>query len=247
MVKDQRTREDLDEIVDKMIEERIDQFKNTWNIEKEAEVEKLKVLIENRIQELEESNSRNSGIFEKKLFEKVSQQSREDRESSIKQLEERLQQTIKKEIELSEDREEGKYKTEMEKHCADIRKEMKDGQEKLGSDLRNEFDSGFGKLKAEIEKELERVKEESQKRIDNIEPETPRVQTVMGKGNPSSDQAEEEFGVMMQSEMNQMKEKIKEDFSREVQALEDEIEELRNTYDRKGYTTDEGIYSIHNV
>ena len=241
MVKDQKTRENLDEIVDKIIGERIDQFKKSWNVEKEAEVAKLKVLIENRLQELEESNSSNRSIFEKKLFEKVSQQSSEDRGSSISQLEEKLQQTIKKEIELSEEREKGKHKTEMEKHFADLRKEMKDGQEKLGSELRTEFDSGFGKLKAEIEKELERVKEESQKRIENIETEAPKVQTVAAIGDPSSDQAEEEFGVKMQSEMNQMKEKLKQDFSREVQALEDEIEELRNTYDKKGYTTDEGI------
>ena len=44
MVKDQKTRENLDEIVDKIIGERIDQFKKSWNVEKEAEVAKLKVL-----------------------------------------------------------------------------------------------------------------------------------------------------------------------------------------------------------
>ena len=41
-----------------------------------------------------------------------------------------------------------------------------------------------------------------------------------------------------------MKEKLKQDFSLEVQALEDEIEALRNTYDRKVYTTDEGIHDL---
>ena len=240
MVKDQKAKEDLDEIVDKMIGERIEKFKIQWNCEKEAEVEKLKELIDNRLQELEESNIKNRTKFEKEFFEKVTQQSNEDRESKIRQLEDKLQDRIKKEIELSEGRGKEKYETEMEKHLACIRKEIKETQEKLGSELRNEFDSGFGKLKAEIEKELERVKEESQKRNVDVEPESPRVQKGIALSDPS-EHAEEEFEIKMQSEMNQMKEKLKQDFSREVQALEDEIEALRNTYDSKVYTTDEGI------
>lgn len=239
MVKDQKAKEDLDEIVDKMIDERIEKFKILWNDEKEAEVEKLKELIDNRLQELEESNTKNRGKFEKEFLEKVTQQSNEDRESKIRQLEDKLQDRIKKEIELSEGRGKEKSETEMEKHLTCIRKEIKEAQEKLGSELRNEFDSGFGKLKAEIEKELGRVKEESQKRNDNIEPESPRVQKGIAMGDPS-EHAEEEFEIKMQSEMKQMKEKLKQDFSREVQALEDEIEALRNTYDSKVYTTDEG-------
>ena len=88
------------------------------------------------------------------------------------------------------------------------------------------------------------MKEESQKRHDNdiVEPESPRVQRA-GICYPP-EYAEEEFEIKMQSEMNQMKEKLKQDFSLEVQALEDEIEALRNTYDRKVYTTDEGRYMI---
>ena len=242
MVKDQKTREDLDEIVDKMIDERIDKFKITWNEEKDAEVEKLKVLIENRLQELEESNAKNQSVFEKKLFDKVTQQSIEDRETTIRQLEDKFQQRIKKEMELSLERGQEKYETEMEKHLTNIRKEIKEAQEILGSELRNEINSGVGKLKAEIETELGRVKEESQKRQDNNIVESPRVQRA-GISDPP-EHAEEEFEIKMQSEMNQMKEKLKQDFSLEVQALEDEIEALRNTYDRKVYTTDEGIHDL---
>ena len=244
MVKDQKTREDLDEIVDKMIDERIDKFKITWNEEKDAEVEKLKVLIENRLQELEESNAKNQSVFERKLFDKVTQQSIEDRETTIRQLEDKFQQRIKKEMELSLERGQEKYETEMEKHLTNIRKEIKEAQEILGSELRNEINSGVGKLKAEIETELGRVKEESQKRQDNniVEPESPRVQRA-GISDPP-EHAEEEFEIKMQSEMNQMKEKLKQDFSLEVQALEVEIEALINTYDRKVYTTDEGIHDL---
>ena len=61
------------------------------------------------------------------------------------------------------------------------------------------------------------------------------------KENPVEDQ----FELKMQSEMNQMKEKLKLDFSKEVQALEDEIDALRKTYDTKGYTTDEGKLRIY--
>merc|ERR1711953_1350787 len=45
----------------------------------------------------------------------------------------------------------------------------------------------------------------------------------------------------MQSEMNQMKTRLREDFSREVMALEDEIEALRKSYETRDYTTDEGL------
>ena len=179
MVKDQKAREDLDEIVHKMVDERIDKFKIVWNDEKEAEVEKFKDLIDNRLQELEESNAKTRSKFEQEFFEKVTQQSNEDREFKIRQLEDKLQERIKKEIELSEGRGKEQSETEMEKHLTSFRKEIKESQEKLGSELRNEFDSGFGKLKAEIEKELERVKEESQKRNDHVEPESPRVESLL--------------------------------------------------------------------
>ena len=46
----------------------------------------------------------------------------------------------------------------------------------------------------------------------------------------------------MHLEMKQMKERLKQDFSREVASLETEIEQLRRSYDNKPgcYSTDEG-------
>ena len=213
MVKDQKTREEMSEIMEKMIDERIEQFKMAWDVEKEAEIGKIKLFIDNRFQELEESTSNNQREFENRFSEKVEQKSNE--ESTIKLLEEKFQQRIKEEIDLAEERQLGRHQTEMKEQVTDIRREMIEGQEKLGSELRAEFVSGFGKLKAEIEKELGKVKEESQKRmVDNIGSKAPTVQII--KDEPSED-VEDEFELKMQSEMNQMKERLKQDFSREVQ------------------------------
>ena len=50
--------------------------------------------------------------------------------------------------------------------------------------------------------------------VDNIGSKAPTVQII--KDEPSED-VEDEFELKMQSEMNQMKERLKQDFSREVQ------------------------------
>ena len=93
MVKDQKTREEMSEIMEKMIDERIEQFKIAWDVEKEAEIGKIKLFIDNRFQELEESTSNNQREFENRFSEKVEQKSNE--ESTIKLLEEKFHQRIK--------------------------------------------------------------------------------------------------------------------------------------------------------
>jgi len=51
---------------------------------------------------------------------------------------------------------------------------------------------------------------------------------------------EDKFEMKMQLEMKQMKDRLKNDFSKEVEALEEEINELRRTFDNRSANYDEG-------
>ena len=110
-------------------------------------------------------------------------------------------------------------------------------QDRLRQDLKSEFSAGISQLQAEIKLEIEKlgaVSSESRKQAERV------VQVQDSTYEQSRGMVEDVFDMKMQSEMNQMKTRLREDFSREVMALEDEIEALRKNHDARDYTTDEG-------
>ena len=240
LVKDQKplidNSPDLSEAVEKMLEERIESFRISWRKEKEVELEKFKNAIDKRFDELEESVS-NQGNKIEKVSETIDTGAQDfDREKLLKELENRCHETIIQELLSVKEQQEKLRKTEIEGYIEQFRTQMKEEQMKLGIDLRHEITSGIGTLKSEIETELVKMREKGGR--DYIEPRNLKENNTMN--DIQEHPVEDQFELKMQSEMNQMKEKLKLDFSKEVQALEDEIDALRKTYDTKGYTTDEG-------
>ena len=240
LVKDQKplidNSPDLSEAVEKMLEERIESFRISWRKEKEVELEKFKNAIDKRFDELEESVS-NQGNKIEKVSETIDTGAQDlDREKLLKELENRCHETITQELLSVKEQQTKLRKTEIEGYIEQFRTQMKEEQMKLGIDLRHEITSGIGTLKSEIETELVKMKEKRSR--DYIETRNLKENNTMN--DIQEHPVEDQFELKMQSEMNQMKEKLKLDFSKEVQALEDEIDALRKTYDTKGYTTDEG-------
>ena len=244
LVKDQNTliddSHDVSEAVEKMLEDRIESFRVAWRKEKEVEIEKFKNAIDKRFDMLEKSVSNHDSRIEKvsETINSGTGASDLDRDKILKELEERCHETISQRLVLIQEQQTNSRKAEIEGYIEDFRAQMKEEQIKLGIDLRQEISCGIGKLKSEIETEISKMKEKSNHEQVEVMNVKENIVTNEIKENPVEDQ----FEMKMQSEMNQMKEKLKLDFSKEVQALEDEIDALRKTYDTKGYTTDEGMF-----
>ena len=237
----QKDKEDLDEMVEAMIEDKIRLFKQAWREEKDSEIGKLKKFMDEKFEEMENSFEKSQNKIEARISENVDQKRGEDREAVLQKVEEQCQEIIRREVDLMEERQTGKRKSENEKYFMELRAELREEQQKLGIDLKSEFETGIGKLKSDIECELEKFKANISDRKDVvIKEESPKRSIEVPREDNVIDSVEDQFETKMQSEMNQMKERLKQDFSREVQALEDEIDTLRKTYDSKGYTTDEG-------
>ena len=237
----QRKEEVSDSLLDTMIEERLRVFKEAWKKEKESEISKLKQLIDGKFEDIEDSVEKKQETFEEKFSQKIeeSHKSNEASNQRIDLLESRLSDVLNKELKELQLKHEERKSDPDTTYLAGFKEKVMEDQDKLRQDLRSEFNAGISQLQAEIKGEIEKlgsVSSEEQK-----QPE--RVVTVQDSSyEQSRGLVEDVFDMKIQSEMNQMKSRLREDFSREVMALEDEIEALRKSQEARDYTTDEGTY-----
>ena len=239
-VNNQRKEEVSDEMLNTMIDERLRVFKEAWKKEKESEISKLKQLIDGKFEDIEDSVEKKQETFEVKVSQQIeeSHKSNEASNQRIDLLESRMSDVLNKELkELQLIHNEKKSDSDI--NLAGFKEKVIEDQDKLRQDLKSEFNAGISQLQAEIKVEIEKlgaVSSEERKQPERV------ASNQDSSYEQSRDLVEDVFDMKMQSEMNQMKTRLREDFSREVMALEDEIEALRKSHDARDYTTDEGTY-----
>ena len=237
----QRKEEVSDAMLDTMIDERLRMFKEVWKKEKESEISKLKQLIDGKFEDIEDSVEKKQETFEEKVSQQIeeSHKSNEASNQRISLLESRLSDVLNKELkelQLKHQERNSGSNTDLE----GFKEKVIEDQDRLRRDLKSEFTAGLSQLQAEIKVEIEK--------LGSVPPEegNPPERLAVSVPDSSYEQSrglvEDVFDMKMQSEMNQMKTRLREDFSREVMALEDEIEALRKSHDARDYTTDEGKY-----
>ena len=240
-VDNQRREEVSEATLDTMIEERLRVFKEAWKREKESEISKLKQIIDGKFEDIEDSVEKKQETFEEKVSQQIeeSQKSNEASSQRIDVLESRLSEVLNKELkelQLKHD----ERKSDSDTNLAAFKEKLIEDQDKLRRDLKSEFNAGISQLQAEIKGEIEKLgavpAEERKAPPERVLP-VPDSSYEQSRGL-----VEDVFDMKIQSEMNQMKTRLREDFSREVMALEDEIEALRKSHDARDYTTDEGTY-----
>ena len=242
----QKKEDEANEVLSNLVDERLRLFKETWQQENKTEITKLKQFIDSKFDDIEKSVFNRQEKFEDKLSEQIKDTRNKDDASNDKLdlLEVKLIEVLNKEIkQLEQKQNEGK--TEAENYISEFEKKLSQNQDKLRQDLRSEFNEGFSNLQAEIRQEIERLNKVSQAENEAAAKHTHKDP----KYEQSRDLVEDVFDMKMQSEMNEMKNRLREDFSREVMALEDEIEALRKSHETRDYTTDEGeneCFSISN-
>ena len=240
-VDNQRKEEVSDAMLDTMIDERLRVFKEAWKKEKESEISKLKQLIDGKFEEMEDSVEKKQETFEEKVSQKIeeSHKSNEASNQRIDLLESRLSDVLNKELKELQLRH-NERKSDSDTDLAGFKEKVIEDQDKLRQDLKSEFKAGISQLQAEIRVEIEKLGAGSSE-------ERKQPERVVNSQDSSYEQSrglvEDVFDMKMQSEMNQMKTRLREDFSREVMALEDEIEALRKSHEARDYTTDEGTYN----
>ena len=106
----QKDKEDLDEMVEAMIEDKIRLFKQAWREEKDSEIGKLKKFMDEKFEEMENSFEKNQKKIEARISENVDQKRGEDREAVLQKVEEQCQEIIRREVDLMEERQTGKRK-----------------------------------------------------------------------------------------------------------------------------------------
>ena len=106
----QKDKEDLDEMVEAMIEDKIRLFKQAWREEKDSEIGKLKKFMDDKFEEMENSFEKNQNKIEARISENVDQKRGEDREAVLQKVEEQCQEIIRREVNLMEERQTGKRK-----------------------------------------------------------------------------------------------------------------------------------------
>lgn len=225
------------EALSNLVDKQLRLFKETWQQENKTEITKLKQFIDSKFDDIEKCVTNRHEKFEDKLSEKIidTQNNNDASNDKLDLLEVKLREVLNKEIkQLEQKQNEGK--TEAENHLSELEKKLSQNQDKLRQDLRSEFNEGFSNLQSEIRQEIERLSKVSQAENETAAKDTHKDP----KYEQSRDLVENVFDMKMQSEMNEMKNRLREDFSREVMALEDEIEALRKSHETRDYTTDEG-------
>ena len=221
-----------------LIDDRLRIFKETWRKEKESEMTKLKKLIDEKFDDIEKSVTDKQEIFEDKISEKIEKSCKSEVSNDrLDYLESKLTDILNKEVKLLQ-LNQNESKVQTEKHFSEFQEKLSQDQEKFRQDLRSEFTEGLSKLKLEMKDEIEKLSKLSFEEDRKVAEGTTNIKD--SKYEQSRDLVEDVFDMKMQSEMNQMKTRLREDFSREVMALEDEIEALRKSYETRDYTTDEG-------
>ena len=228
---------DDSEHLGKIIDEKINEFKESWIEEKNKEIQQIKQFIDDRCDELQEQMNKNRDHYESQLPTKSSNPSDTCKnEEVLRELEEKCQNIINKELKKLEERQSEKTNTFIETCITNIKQQLREEQQDRDNQIKSNVLSDVEQLKEEMRNEIEKIVNSKISIRETI-----AVQNYKEPKDETKEMDPDPFEAKLQTEMYQMKERLRNDFTKEVQALEDEIDALRKTYDSKGYTTDEGL------
>ena len=252
--------DDAKHLVDITLDKRLLEIRHAWKDERSSDIKEMENNFGKQFEETHSDLLKKQNEFEMKMLEKHEKsleafnefKSNKSSKLDISILDEKftqfkkeLTEQIESDLKLDVKRMKEEQKHESETYLKKIREEVIQAQNQMADNIKEDVRKEINQLKQELEEQRCNVEKEQIK----VKKDEERFSHLQEKCQKEKRQelVEDKFEMKMQLEMKQMKDRLKNDFTKEVEALEEEINDLRRTFDNRSVNYDEGRGSRYGV
>ena len=241
------------QLINKSLDTKLIDIRQAWKEERKSDMQEIQATFGQRFEELHSDLVKKQNEFENRMCKKYEESQEAFNEykhdnsknidismvdEKLKIFKKELTGQIESELKDSEKRMKEEQKHNSETQLKKIREEILIEQRQMAENLKEDFRKEISLLKKDIEEQRNKTLEENKRSKSEVEKFSHLQEKCIAEKR--QELVEDKFEMKMQLEMKQMKDRLKNDFSKEVEALEEEINELRRTFDNRSANYDEG-------